>query len=160
MSDRSIADNHGPLSQQQVPPPAEEHTASDLAGSSEDRDSVPLESSVREHGVWGTKSDAVGGFGESYDAQVAHGTEPRLDDRAEEAPEDAALGREVRKTLARAHIDAADLRVAVRGDHVTLLGSVREALEKAQIEARARAIPGVAQVINRLSVLNQTDGQR
>ena len=125
--------------------------------SSED---APIEPSTREHGVWGTKSEALGGFGESYDAQVAHGTEPNLRDDAEEAPEDAQLGREVRKTLARAHIDAADLRVAVRGDHVTLLGSVRESLEKAQIEARARAIPGVAQVTNRLRVLSEPDGSR
>jgi len=115
------------------------------------------EPSTREHGVWGTKSEAVGGFGEGYEAQVARGDEPNLPDNAEEAPEDAALGREVRKTLARAHVDAADLRVAVRGDHVTLLGSVREALEKQQIEARARAIPGVARVTNRLSVLSPAE---
>ncbi len=116
---------------------------------------LPLTPSTREHGVWGTKSDAVGGFGEDYDAQVAHGSEPELADEAEESHEDAPLGREVRKTLARAHVDAADLRVAVRGNHVTLLGSVREPLEKVQIEARARAIPGVAEVTNRLSVLNE-----
>ena len=119
---------------------------------------APLEPSTHEHGVWGTKSDAVGGFGENYDAQIARGAEPGLKDDAEEAPEDAPLGREVRKTLARAHIDAADLRVAVRGAHVTLLGSVRDALEKAQIEARARAIPGVAEVTNRLSVVNEDRG--
>ncbi len=120
----------------------------------------PLEPSTREHGVWGTKTDAVGGFGESYDAQIAHGSEPGLPDEAEEAPEDATLGREVRKTLARAHVDAADLRVAVRGDNVTLIGSVREPLEKAQIEARARAIPGVADVTNRLTVLSEGNGSR
>jgi len=121
----------------------------------------PLQPSTREHGVWGTKSEAVGGFGESYEAQVARGSEPELfDETEEEAPEDAPLGREVRKTLARAHVDAADLRVAVRGDHVTLLGSVRNSLEKAQIEARARAVPGVAQVTNRLSVLSEGEGSR
>ncbi|HEX2670422.1 MAG TPA: BON domain-containing protein [Polyangiaceae bacterium] len=114
--------------------------------------------STREHGVWGTKSDAVGGFGEGYSAQVAHGSEPNLADAEEEAPEDAPLGREVRKTLGRAHVDAADLRVAVRAGHVTLLGSVRNELEKAQIEARARAIPGVAEVTNRLNVLSEGDG--
>jgi len=117
-----------------------------------------LTPSTREHGVWGTKSDAVGGFGESYAAQVARGSAPNLADDAEEAPEDAPLGREVRKTLARAHVDAADLRVAVRGHQVTLLGSVRNSLEKAQIEARARAIPGVAEVANRLSVLSEGHG--
>lgn len=126
---------------------------------SESRPDSPesLTPSTKEHGVWGTKSDAVGGFGENYEAQVARGSEPNLADRVEEAPEDAPLGREVRKTLARAHVDAADLRVAVRGDRVTLLGSVRNSLEKAQIEARARAVPGVAEVTNRLSVLNDGD---
>jgi len=119
----------------------------------------PLQPSTGEHGVWGTKSEAVGGFGESYAAQAARGDEPSLPDEAEEAAEDAQLGREVRKTLARAHVDAADLRVAVRGDHVTLLGSVRGLLEKAQIEARARAIPGVAHVTNRLSVLTEEDAK-
>jgi len=120
---------------------------------------APLEPSTGEHGVWGTKNEAVGGFGESYDAQTARGSEPNLRDDLEEAPEDAPLGREVRKTLGRAHVDAADLRVAVRGDHVTLLGSVREPLEKAQIEARARAIPGVAHVTNRLSVSSEVSGR-
>jgi hypothetical protein len=122
---------------------------------------LPLEPSTREHGVWGTKSDPVGGFGESYEAQVARGAEPGLHEPphdAEESPEDAPLGREVRKTLARAHVDAADLRVAVRGSHVTLLGTVRQALEKAQIEARARAIPGVSEVTNQLTVLSEGDG--
>ncbi|HET7541499.1 MAG TPA: BON domain-containing protein [Polyangiaceae bacterium] len=121
---------------------------------------APLEPSTKEHGVWGTKSDAVGGFGESYGAQVAAGHEPGLPDNAEEAPEDAPLGREVRKTLGRAHIDAADLRVAVRAGHVTLLGTVRDPLEKAQIEARARAIPGVAGVTNRLTVASDAGAVR
>ncbi len=120
-----------------------------------------MDPSTLEHGVWGTQADAaVGGFGESYEAQVARGSDPELPDEAEEAQEDAPLGREVRKTLARAHVDAADLRVAVRGDHVTLLGSVRDPLERAQIEARARAIPGVANVTNRLSVLSEGSGTR
>ncbi|HEY0465683.1 MAG TPA: BON domain-containing protein [Polyangiaceae bacterium] len=119
---------------------------------------APLQPSTREHGVWGTKSEAVGGFGESYAAQAANGAEPELQDETAEAPEDAPLGREVRKTLARAHVDAADLRVAVHGDHVTLLGTVRGHLEKAQIEARARAIPGVARVTNQLVVSNDTEG--
>lgn len=121
------------------------------------RPGVPLQPSTGEHGVWGTKSEAVGGFGESYAAQAASGTEPSQPHETEEAPEDAQLGREVRKTLARAHVDAADLRVAVAGDHVTLLGSVRNSLEKAQIEARARGIPGVRQVSNRLKVLSEAD---
>lgn len=118
-----------------------------------------LEPSTREHGVWGTKSDAVGGFGEGYSAQVAHGSDPNLGHAQVESAEDAPLGREVRKTLGRAHVDAADLRVAVRAGHVTLLGSVRNGLEKAQIEARARAVPGVTEVTNRLNVLSDGEGQ-
>jgi len=117
-----------------------------------------LTPSTREHGVWGTKSDAVGGFGEDYSAQVAHGSEPNLVEGEVEAAEDVPLGREVRKTLGRAHVDAADLRVAVRAGHVTLLGSVRNELEKAQIEARARAVPGVSAVTNRLNVLSDGEG--
>lgn len=113
----------------------------------------PLQPSIKEHGVWSTSSEAVGGFGESYDAQVARGSEPDLPaGAAGGAPEDALLEREVRKTLGRAHVDAADLRVLVQGDHVTLSGSVRQALEKAQIEARARAVPGVGSVTSRISV--------
>ena len=126
-----------------------------MTTSEKTRSAEPLQPSTREHGVWGTKSEAVGGFGESYAAQAASGAEPSQPHEVEEAPEDAQLGREVRKTLARAHVDAADLRVAVAGDHVTLLGSVRNPLEKAQIEARARAIPGVRQVSNRLQVLSE-----
>jgi hypothetical protein len=111
--------------------------------------------SVREHGVWGTSGDAVGRFGEDYDAQVAHGSEGDLPVPAlGGAPDDAQLEHEVRKTLARAHVDAADLRVVVHGDQVTLYGTVREALEKQQIEARARAVPGVIAVKSHLTVQN------
>src|SRR6185369_15843721 len=56
------------------------------------RDSAAsLMPSTREHGVWGTKSDAVGGFGEGYSAQVAHGSEPNLADAEEEAPAAAPM---------------------------------------------------------------------
>ena len=121
----------------------------------------PLEPSSKEHGVWGTTSAAVGGFGESYDAQVAHGTEPNPPEEGGERPaEDARLERELRKTLGRAHVDAADLRIAVRGNQVTLYGCVREPLEKAQIEARARGVPGVASVTSHLSVLGPAPGVR
>lgn len=115
--------------------------------------STALEPNVQEHGVWGTTSEPVGGFGESYDAQVARGSEPDLPSGAPaNAPEDAPLEREVRKTLGRAHVDAADLRVTVHGDHVTLYGTVREALEKTQIEARARGVPGVGSLTSHLKV--------
>jgi BON domain len=112
---------------------------------------------VGEHGVWSTSSDPVGGFGENYDAQVAHGAESELPVPAPGgAPDDAQLAHEVQKTLARAHVDAADLRVVVHGDQVSLYGTVREMLEKLQIEARARAVPGVISVTSHLKV--QRDG--
>ncbi|HTA93460.1 MAG TPA: hypothetical protein VK745_27970, partial [Polyangiaceae bacterium] len=39
------------------------------------QDTLPLESSVHEHGVAGYTDSAVGGFGEGYTLQVAHGGE-------------------------------------------------------------------------------------
>lgn len=113
------------------------------------KDDSELEPSVREHGVWGTQSEAVGGFGESYSGQVAHGEEGSLPSTAD----DAALEEALRKSLAHAHIDAADLRVVVENAHATLYGSVRHSFEQSQLEARARAVPGLREVTSRLSVL-------
>ena len=113
--------------------------------------SSELEPSVREHGVWGTKSDPVGSFGESYDAQVAHGAEPGLPS----APEDLALAQAVRKALAHAHIDAADVRVTVQNAQVTLSGSVHSAAQRSELDARARSVPGVSQVACQLAVLDE-----
>lgn len=115
------------------------------------KDKSDLEPSVREHGVWSTGSEAVGGFGEDYSQQVAHGAEPELPPTAE----DAALAEALRKSLAHAHVDAADLRVVVENAHATLYGSVRHAFEPAQLEARARAVPGIRDVTIRLSVLSE-----
>jgi BON domain len=119
-------------------------------------DDAPPSPAVGEHGVWSTNSDPVGGFGESYDAQVAHGSEPELPVPAlGGAPGDAQLAHEVQKTLARAHVDAADLRVVVHCDQVSLYGTVREMLEKLQIEARARAVPGVLSVTSHLKLQSE-----
>jgi len=104
---------------------------------------------VHEHGEWGYTSRPVGGFGEGYGAQVARGSEP-------EAPpaltNDSALVGAVQKSLAHAHVDAADLRVEVSGGHVTLHGSVHAESEKTRLEARARAVPGVTALTSRVSV--------
>jgi hypothetical protein len=119
--------------------------------------SSPLEPNSREHGVWGYRSDAaVGGFGEDYGAQVARGSEPGVTDAA--ATDDDALSLTLRKALAQAHIDAADLRLEVSGGRVTLHGSVRRELERSELVARARAVPGVAAVISRLEVLSGAAG--
>jgi osmotically-inducible protein OsmY len=108
-----------------------------------------IESTTGEHGVSGYTKGAVGGFGEDYDAQAAQGAE---DDEPSGSAEDIALARTVRKSLAHAHLDAADLRAEVLGGTVTLYGSVRHESEKAVLEARARAVPGVVSVTSRLSI--------
>ncbi len=113
----------------------------------ESKPSAPLEPSTGEHGVWGYEDRAVGGFGAGYDAQVAHGEES---DEPSGDPADEALSQAVRKTLAHAHIDAADLQVVVRAGAVTLHGSVHSDADKAQLEARARAVQGVVSVRSRL----------
>jgi osmotically-inducible protein OsmY len=110
-----------------------------------------LEPSVAEHGVWGTDSEAVGGFGESYSGQVAHGgpSEPAM------TPEDSALTDALRKSLGHAHVDAADLRVVVEQGHATLYGSVRHSYEQSELETRARSVPGIREVTSHLTVLNE-----
>jgi len=121
----------------------------------------PLEPSAREHGVDGYTNSAVGGFGEDYSSQVAHGGENEEPGSASDSELDAnpeptnpaALEQAVRKALGRAHIDAADLCVEATGSSIRLSGSVRQQFEKAELETRARAVPGVTVVVSELSVL-------
>lgn len=113
----------------------------------------PIEPSTREHGEWGYTNEAVSGFGDSYEAQVASGEESEVSADAGTGDQGSALSREVRKAIGSAHIDAASLRVEVRGGEVTLYGAVRDAEEKAELERRARAVPGVNMVTNRVEVL-------
>ncbi|HEX3776658.1 MAG TPA: BON domain-containing protein [Polyangiaceae bacterium] len=125
-------------------------------------DSAPLEPSAREHGTDGYTEAAVGGFGEGYAFQVAHGgdsDEPATPSHSEHAAssaheEDEVVERAVRKSLSRAHIDAANLTVHVRGSVLHLRGSVRHLFEKAELEARARAVPGVSALVSELDVLD------
>ena len=117
--------------------------------------------SVGEHGVNGYTDSAVGGFGGSYAGQVAHGA----DSAAPGAPSDSELDSNqmpssaemlqhaVLKALARAHIDAADLRVETKGSEVRLRGTVRHLFEKSELESRARGVPGVTSVVSELTVL-------
>jgi hypothetical protein len=119
--------------------------------------------SVHEHGVDGYTESAVGGFGEGYDSQVAHGgasDSPGAPSRSESLAHDAptenshnALEQAVLKVLARAHIDAAVLRVHAVGSEVRLSGTVRHLFEQAELEARARTVPGVSSVVSELTVL-------
>ena len=128
---------------------------------SSDPNLAPSAPVVQEHGVWGTDTRAVSGLGEGYAAGVARGSEPEIPVASPGgAPGDAQLEREVQKTLARAHVDAADLRVVVHADEVTLYGTVQNALEKLQIEARARAVPGVVGVKSHLRVQDESAEQR
>ncbi len=110
-----------------------------------------IEPTTGEHGVWGYTQGAVGGFGENYDAQVAHGDQNNEPEQL--SAEDIALAHAVQKSLAQAHVDAADIRVEVHAGRVSLYGSVRKEFEKAGLEARARAVPGVVSVKSRLGVL-------
>jgi osmotically-inducible protein OsmY len=128
----------------------------------QERSESPSEPSAREHGVDGYTSGAVGGFGAGYAGQVAHGgvadspgelSESEGGESFETGLEQEELERAVRKTLARAHVDAADLRVEVHGSEVRLLGTVRQLFEKTELELRARAVPGVSSVVSELFVL-------
>ncbi len=110
-----------------------------------------IEPNTGEHGVWGYTQGAVGGFGDDYDAQTAHGEQNN--EPTEMSEEDVALGHAVRKCLAQAHVDSAELRAEVSAGRVTLYGSVHTELEKAGLEARARAVPGVVSVKSRIGVL-------
>jgi hypothetical protein len=120
-------------------------------------DTLPDDPSLREHGVNGYTTGAVGGFGEGYDFQVAHGgpsDSPGAPSDSElSAHEAAPLVKAVLKNLARAHIDAADLRVEAVGSEVRLHGTVHYGFEKAELEARARMVPGVTSVVSDLALL-------
>jgi hypothetical protein len=120
------------------------------AGKSSSSSSKPLEPEAHEHGEWGYTSRPVGGFGEDYGAQVAHGDEPGV---PAGPTADSALVGAVQKSLARAHVDAANVRVEVSAGHVRLFGSVHDESEKSRLEARARAVPGITGLTSQLSVL-------
>jgi hypothetical protein len=115
-------------------------------------DALPLEPERREHGVSGYTSSAVGGFGEDYSHQVAQGRESEPEFELLD-PNDVSLRRAVQKALARAHVDAADLRIEVSGARVTLYGTVQRTVEKSELEALARAVPGVAALTSRVTAL-------
>lgn len=124
------------------------------------RDSQTIEPSVHEHGVAGYTDSAVGGFGEGYASQVAHGGEGQSPGSLSDTESEGraiglagSLGHAVQKALGRAHIDAADLRVTADGSTVRLSGSVRHLFEKTELEKRARAVPGVTSVVSELFVL-------
>jgi osmotically-inducible protein OsmY len=121
-------------------------------GVSPEQAAAPLEPARREHGVSGYTSSAVGGFGEDYSHQVAEGRDSEPDGDVGNA-NDVSLRRAVQKALARAHIDAAELRVDVSAARVTLYGTVSRNSEKSELEAIARAVPGVAALTSRLTAL-------
>ncbi len=113
-------------------------------------------SSSREHGVSGYTDSAVGGFGEDYEQQAARGRESEPDHELPADPNDMALSRSVQKAVARAHIDAADLRIDVHAGDVTLYGTVRRSFEKTELEAKARAVPGVRTLSSRLTISRES----
>lgn len=112
----------------------------------------PFDVTSREHGVSGYTDAAVGGFGENYALQAARSRESEPDHGPAADPNDVALSRSVQKALARAHIDAADLRLDVHAGNVTLYGTVRRSFEKTELETKARAVPGVRTLTSRLTI--------
>jgi len=108
-------------------------------GGSHDGSSRP---SVAEHGLDGYTSEAVGGFGAGYDQQVAHG----------DAPSSPGVEEVLRHTLAKAHVDAAELVVHCVAGRATLTGTVRSVAEKERLGALASAVDGVIHVHNELQV--------
>ncbi len=118
------------------------------------RDSLPLVPSTHEHGVFGYDQNAVGGFGADYSHQVAEGSEPEAAHDLPASEADQALIKAVQKALGQAHVDASELRVEVDAAQVTLFGVVRDTSEKADLEARARAVPGVESVTSRITARN------
>jgi len=119
--------------------------------------------SVGEHGVNGYTDEPVGGFGEGYAGQVAHGGESDAPGMLSDSELDAnqtphapgTLEHAVLKALARAHVDAAEVCVEATGSDVRLHGTVRHSFEKTELESRARAVPGVSSVVNELTVLQR-----
>ena len=115
----------------------------------------PFDAGSREHGVSGYTDAVVGGFGENYEQQAARGRESEPDHDVLVDPNDVALSRSVQKALAHAHIDAADLRLDVHAGDVTLYGTVRLSFEKTELEAKARAVPGVRTLTSRLTIFRE-----
>jgi hypothetical protein len=115
------------------------------------RDTLPLIPSTHEHGVFGYDQNAVGGFGADYSHQVAAGSEPEAAHDLPASEADQALTKAVQKALGRAHVDASELRVEVDAAKVILFGVVKDAREKSDLEARARAVPGVESVTSRIT---------
>jgi len=69
---------------------------------------------------------------------------------------DHRLGRMVRRALnGTAGIDATNILVRVRGDAVTLLGTVPEGAQIHRAEDVAKRVPGVRSVSNRISLSPQ-----
>ena len=116
----------------------------------------PVEGSSREHGVSGYTDAAVGGFGEDYEQQAARSRESEPDHDLPVDPNDLALSRAVRKALGSAHIDAAALRIEVQAGELTLYGTVRRSFEQSELEAKARAVPGVRTLTSRLSIARES----
>ncbi|MEP7050572.1 MAG: BON domain-containing protein [Pseudomonadota bacterium] len=116
----------------------------------------PADGNSREHGVSGYTDAPVGGFGEAYEQQAARGRESEPDHAMPADPNDLALSRSLQKALGLAHVDAADLRIDVQAGEVTLYGTVRRPLEKSELEAKARAVPGVRTLRSRLTISRES----
>jgi BON domain len=124
------------------------------------RDGMPIVPNTHEHGVFGYDQNAVGGFGEDYSHQVAQGSEPEAAMDLPSDEKDQALIKAVQKALGHAHVDASELRVEVDAARVMLFGAVNHGFEKSDLEARARAVPGVVSVTSRITARDVGNSSR
>lgn len=121
-------------------------SAESLAVQSSER--VPPEDE-REHGVWGYRDMAVGGFGESPAHQVAHRADPdavasrRDSRRAAENRSDEQIKVDILLRARGEGIDTAALHVAVSSGAVELTGSVLRTEDRRQIRTLVEQVPGV-----------------
>jgi cytochrome c5 len=99
-------------------------------------------------GVPGTAMAAKGGFFQLPDAEVAEAVDYMLA-RAGFNPDDAAMARDVREALERAHIFG--VRVECTDGAVVLTGVTEDADAVRTAVAAARAVPGVREVEHRVS---------
>jgi len=99
-------------------------------------------------GVPGTAMAAKGGFFQLPDAEVAEALDYMLA-RSGFNPEDAAMARDVREALERAHI--LGVRVECTDGAVVLTGVAEDPDAVRAAVAAARTVPGVREVENRVS---------
>jgi hyperosmotically inducible periplasmic protein len=90
-------------------------------------------------------------------AQTADASAPHASKKA--TPADRALGKQVRRALAKAQgFDVSGVFVRARGGDVTLSGSVKSGDQIAQATDIAKSVQGVTSVTNKLTLFHGGNG--